>query len=87
MEVGGLPVKDSDRKEILESPLELLGAESEWLVLWRQSKTTPPNAFVRNLKTGREVQLTSYTHPQPELLGVSKQMITYKRETDGLDLS
>ena len=56
-------------------------------MLWRQSTTTPPNAFVRHIKTGREVQLTAYAHPQPELLGVSKQLITYKRDTDGLDLS
>lgn len=32
-------------------------------------------------------QVTFFPHPQPSLLGVRKELIKYKRESDGLELS
>ncbi len=83
-EVNGLPFPDCDRQEVLETPIRLL--QNDYMVLRRESRTSPPNVFVRHIKTGEEIQITHIEHPQPELLGVSKQLINYERD-DGTKLS
>jgi hypothetical protein len=46
----------------------------------------PPNVFVRDLKTGERRAMTNYQDPAPQLKGVQKQLVTYKRN-DGVELS
>lgn len=52
----------------------------------RQSPEEPQNYFLRDLKKKKNTQLTSFKHPQPQLLGVQKQLLKYKRK-DGVDLT
>jgi dipeptidyl aminopeptidase/acylaminoacyl peptidase len=57
------------------------------LVLTRfESKTDPPNIFVRDLAQNTKRALTAYTDPAPSLKGVQKQLVTYTRK-DGVQLS
>lgn len=52
----------------------------------RQSVTEVPNYFIRNIKNGKLTQVTKFENPYPQLAGVSKELVKYKRK-DGIDLS
>lgn len=52
----------------------------------RQSVTEVPNYFIRNLKSGKLTQITKFENPYPQLAGVQKELVKYKRN-DGVDLS
>jgi len=52
----------------------------------RQSVTEVPNFFIRNLKNGKLTQVTKFENPYPQLAGVTKELVKYKRK-DGIDLS
>jgi len=49
-------------------------------------KRQVPNYFARDLADGTLRQLTFFPHPTPQLAGIQKALIRYKRE-DGLDLT
>jgi len=69
-----------------EYAVKFLDAKKLQLLTRRESIEEPPNYFVRDLKKNKIDALTEFPHPTPSLLGVSKELIKYKRE-DGLDLS
>ncbi len=69
-----------------ENPVELLDVEKRLLLTRRESKTEPPNYFVRDLKTGDLDQKTFFPDPTPQLEGISKELITYPR-ADDVDLT
>jgi dipeptidyl aminopeptidase/acylaminoacyl peptidase len=52
----------------------------------RQSVTEVPNYFIRNLRTDKLSQVTYFENPYPQMVGVYKELVKYKRN-DGLDLS
>ena len=52
----------------------------------RQSVTDVPNLFIRNLKNGKLIQVTKFENPYPQLAGVTKELVKYKRK-DNIDLS
>ena len=52
----------------------------------RESVEEPPNYFVRDLRSGKLRQLTSFPHPTPQLAGIGKELIHYDRE-DGVKLT
>ena len=56
------------------------------LLTSRQSVTDVPNFFIRNLKNGKLVRVTDFENPYPQLAGVKKELVRYKRK-DGIDLS
>jgi len=56
------------------------------LLTSRQSVTDVPNFFIRNLKNGKLTQVTQFENPYPQLAGVTKELVKYKRN-DGIDLS
>ena len=51
-----------------------------------ETKTDPPNYFTIDLATGKRTKLTDYNDPAPQLTGLKKELIKYKRD-DGVDLS
>ena len=51
-----------------------------------ETRNDPPNLYVRDVKTGERRALTNYQDPAPQLKGVQKQLVTYKRD-DGVALS
>ena len=51
-----------------------------------ETRNDPPNVYVRDLKAGTRRALTIYADPAPQLKGIQKQLVTYKRN-DGVELS
>ena len=68
-----------------ERPVALVDLKKRLILTRRESKTEQPNYFLRDLKKDRLIQLTRFPHPAPQLEGVTKELIRYKRE-DGVDL-
>ena len=64
----------------------LQDVEKGQVLLSRQSKTEPANIFLMDLKQKKDVQLTAFPHPYPQLKGIQKQLIQYERE-DGVNLT
>ncbi|HPF70152.1 MAG TPA: prolyl oligopeptidase family serine peptidase [Candidatus Krumholzibacteria bacterium] len=69
-----------------EEPAELLDPGKRIVLTRRESQTEVPNYFVRDLKKGSLTQKTFFPDPTPQLAGISKEMITYKR-SDGVTLT
>ncbi|MEM4251748.1 MAG: prolyl oligopeptidase family serine peptidase, partial [Candidatus Bathyarchaeia archaeon] len=67
-----------------EYPIALTG--NGRVLTSRESVSEPPNYYERDLKTGSLRPLTSFPHPTPQLKGVHKELITYKRK-DGVQLT
>jgi dipeptidyl aminopeptidase/acylaminoacyl peptidase len=51
-----------------------------------ESPADPPNYYVRDIATGTKRALTAFKDPAPQLRGVQKQFVTYKRK-DGVALN
>jgi dipeptidyl aminopeptidase/acylaminoacyl peptidase len=68
-----------------ESFIAFVEDDRSRIVTCYESKTEPPNFFVRNLTSGRRRALTDFKDPAPQLTGLEKQIVRYKRE-DGVDL-
>lgn len=68
-----------------EQPKAVLDDRGERLLTTRESPTEPANYLLRS---GRRapVALTRFAHPTPQLKGVRKEQIRYKRK-DGVDLT
>ena len=72
-----------------EQAMDILDADGTRLLTRRESKTDPPNYFVRTLDpkgTNDLRALTAYPNPFPSLKDVTKELIHYKR-ADGVDLT
>jgi dipeptidyl aminopeptidase/acylaminoacyl peptidase len=69
-----------------ENVADILPGEDNLVITTRESVDIPPNYFIRNLKNGKLTQITHFENPYPQLEGVSKELVKYKRN-DGLDLS
>ncbi len=68
-----------------EYPVKIIDLR-EWLILTRrESREEPPNYFFRNLKKDDLVPLTDFPDPYPQLAGIEKEVISYKR-SDDIDL-
>ncbi|MCC5068089.1 prolyl oligopeptidase family serine peptidase [Xanthomonas campestris] len=70
------------------APIALLDAQGRQLLLSRESPEEPANYYVQTLgDTGATPRaLTRFAHPLPQLRGVQKEQIRYKR-SDGVDLT
>ncbi|RAO76906.1 S9 family peptidase [Dyella jiangningensis] len=70
-----------------EAALVLLDAEGKRALVSRESPSEPTNYYVRDLASnGPPRALTHFPHPLPQLKGVQKEQIRYKRK-DGVELS
>jgi dipeptidyl aminopeptidase/acylaminoacyl peptidase len=69
-----------------ESVVALLGDDNTSFLTRHESPTEPPNYFVRTLNSGDKKAITDFPDPAPQLHGITKQLVTYKRE-DGVQLS
>ncbi len=89
-----LSTKKKERLFQSESPkfedaVELLDNTGTRLLTTRESPTERANFYVRDLSKPKDAQLTQLTqfaHPTPQLAGVIKEQIRYKR-ADGVDLT
>lgn len=69
-----------------ETFVALLADDGSKFITNHQTQTTPPNYFVRQAGGSDKVALTNFTDPTPQLRGIKKQLVRYKRK-DGVDLS
>ncbi len=69
-----------------ERPVRMLDSDAGTILTTRESINEPPNYFIRNLKSGALKQVTTFPHPAPQMAGVQKELIRYKRG-DGVDLN
>jgi dipeptidyl aminopeptidase/acylaminoacyl peptidase len=73
--------------DVYESVIALLDARGRRMVTRRESRTSPPNYFVRDLRTAADpVPMTALANPAPELATVQRELVTYTR-ADGVQLS
>ncbi len=63
-----------------------VGASRSQIVTRRESPKEPPNYFVVDLKSGSRRALTAFTDPAPQLTGLEKRLLRYRR-ADGVELS
>ncbi|MBN9414557.1 MAG: S9 family peptidase [Candidatus Eremiobacteraeota bacterium] len=63
-----------------ERPVRFLDTDQKELLITRENLETPPNLYVG------DKALTQFVHPAPQLKGVKKEIIRYKR-ADGVDLT
>lgn len=68
-----------------ESVVTLLSDDGSKLLTRYETQTTPPNYFIRNAD-GSKQALTNFADPTPQIRGIKKQLVTYKRK-DGVPLS
>ena len=62
------------------------GNSRNQMIIRHESKTEPPNYFLYDLKKKQKTKtLTDFVDPAPQMTGMKKQRITYKRK-DGVDL-
>ena len=70
-----------------EYVVKVMDADKLQLLTRKESEKEMPNFWLKNLKTKiADRQLTSFANPYPQLDGVSKEKIRYKR-ADGVDLT
>ncbi|MBB5639181.1 dipeptidyl aminopeptidase/acylaminoacyl peptidase [Pedobacter cryoconitis] len=66
---------------------DVLDAKKLVLLSRKESQKEVPNYFIKNLVLRMaDRQITDFTNPYPEMVGVSKEKIAYKR-ADGIDLT
>ena len=69
-----------------ESVIALASDDGSKFITRHESPNDPPNYFVHTSGTGSPMALTHIPDPQPQLRGITKQLVTYKR-ADGVQLS
>ncbi|MCX6217830.1 prolyl oligopeptidase family serine peptidase [Spirosoma sp.] len=70
-----------------ERPVAVLDAAKQVLLTTRETPDENPNYYVRNLKARiAPIQTTYFPHPYPQLKGIQKQQLRYKR-ADGVELT
>jgi dipeptidyl aminopeptidase/acylaminoacyl peptidase len=63
-----------------------LGNDRNAIVTRYESPTEPPNYFLTDLKNNKRTTLTDFKDPAPQLTGLKKDLVKYKRP-DGVNLS
>jgi dipeptidyl aminopeptidase/acylaminoacyl peptidase len=69
-----------------ESVIGVIADDGSKILTRYETRNDPPNVYVRDLKTGERRAMTNYQDPAPQLRGIQKQLVTYKRN-DGVELS
>src|SRR5262245_28596355 len=69
-----------------ESVIALLDDEGKTILTQYETTKDVPNYYVRDLASGSKRAITDFKDPAPQLTGIEKHFVTYKRK-DGLDLN
>jgi dipeptidyl aminopeptidase/acylaminoacyl peptidase len=69
-----------------ESFVAMLADDGSRFITRYETQTTPPNYFIRAAGSDGKQALTNFPDPTPQLRGIKKQLVRYKRK-DGVDLS
>ncbi len=73
-------------EKCLESVVALLADDGSRFLTHHETPTDAPNYFVRSAGEDGRKALTHFADPAPQLRGITKQLVTYKR-ADGVQLS
>ena len=69
-----------------ETAISIFDPIKKVVITRRESKDEIPNYYLRSLIDGSVSSVTDFKHPYPQMMGIYKEMLTYKR-ADGIDLS
>jgi dipeptidyl aminopeptidase/acylaminoacyl peptidase len=69
-----------------ETFVDFIGSSRAQILISSESKNEPPNYYFFDLNTKKKAALTDFKDPAPQLTGMKKDLIRYKRE-DGVELS
>ena len=64
----------------------MLSNDGKQFITSRESQSEPPNYFLRSADNSSPKALTNFADPTPQIRGIKKQLVKYKR-ADGVDLS
>jgi dipeptidyl aminopeptidase/acylaminoacyl peptidase len=89
--VDGMQLGSLAKKRLFESDaasLETFVAfvSKSRVLTTHQSRTAPPNQFLVDVPNGKRTQLTDYVDPAPQLAGIEKRLLKYRRK-DGTQLT
>lgn len=74
-------------EDVYELVADVLNRNSLTILTRKESQTEVPNYWIKSLRLRiADRQVTSFTNPYPQLEGISKQKISFKR-ADGVDLT
>ena len=62
-----------------EQVLGFAGDDREALLIWHESRASPPNLAVVRLGDGGRTLLTSWPDPHPQATGMDKRLLSYDR--------
>jgi len=71
---------------IYEPPVAVLDVDGAKLLTRRESVDDPPNYFIRDVETDQVRQVTEFPHPNPQLKGLTKELLRYER-ADGVKIT
>jgi len=69
-----------------ETVVALLDDKAARIITRRETKTEPPNYFIRDVAAKTLKPVTAFADPHPQLAGVTSQFVTYTRN-DGVQLN
>ncbi len=69
-----------------ETFVDFDGASRSRIITSRETRTEPPNYYLYDPRSKRRQALTEFKDPAPQLTGITKERIQYKRD-DGVELS
>ncbi len=69
-----------------ESVAGFLKPDGSELLTRRETSDDPPNYFIHTAGSNNEQKFTDFPDPQPQIRGIKKELVKYKRP-DGVDLS
>jgi dipeptidyl aminopeptidase/acylaminoacyl peptidase len=75
-----------NKEDHYEYIVKIIDFDNKLLLTRRESETEVPNYYIRDLTNKDFKPITDFKDPYPQLQGVSKQKIKYKR-ADGVDLT
>lgn len=72
--------------EYYENVVSVLDPAGARILTRRESRTEPPNYFVRDLDAGTRLAITDFPDPAPMLQGIHRELVVYERD-DGVPLN
>ncbi|WP_192820533.1 S9 family peptidase [Rufibacter sp. LB8] len=69
-----------------ERPVDVTNPDKGTFITRRESENDPPNYYLRQVGSKKLTAITKFPHPAPDLQGIQKQYLTYKRN-DGVTLT
>ena len=91
--LDGMNIKTGEKQRLFQCPggkyqsfVGFAGESRDSIIISQESKTEVPNYHLYSLKSKKSRPLTAFTDSAPQMTGVKKQLIKYKRN-DGIELS